>query len=52
MRRAGRKSAKFEDQANFYLSARSKLDSSLGIPISGMRLPPLDDDHGLSGLSG
>lgn len=38
--------------ANFCSSSRSKLDSCLGIPIGGMRIPTLDDDHGLSSLSG
>jgi hypothetical protein len=29
---------------------RPELDSDMGIPIGGMRIPPLDDDHGIPGV--
>ena len=38
-----------EMEANV-LTCRPELDSRVGIPVGGMRLPALDDDHGIPGL--
>ena len=32
------------------LTCRPELDSRMGIPVGGMRLPALDDDYGIPGL--
>lgn len=32
------------------LDHRPELDSGMGIPIGGMCIPPLDDDHGIPGV--
>ena len=32
------------------LTCRPELDSRVGIPVGGMRLPAVDDDHGIPGL--